>query len=168
MFLVATVRAYFELRQKENELSSLSLSARRSYEELFGQFKLFLFVTVLVALCSVATVVLPTELMLHQWQQGKADYAIYSKYIIICYIYNNNSDVDIKCIRMNDKILLLGNVFCNLVHGITGALLTGNYGMWNAYTLLIMILYAPSKPSGMCVQWYECNIIMYSQLHIAL
>ncbi|XP_064385810.1 protein wntless-like [Halichondria panicea] len=103
MFLVATVRAYLELRRKEKELSSLSESARRSYEGLFGQFKFFLFVTVLVAVCSIATVVLPTEMMLHQWQHGKNEYAVYT------------------------------------------ALLTGNYGMWNAYTLLIMILYAPSK-----------------------
>ena len=79
MFLVATVRAYLELRKKERELSSLSEGARRIYEGLFGQFKFFLFVTVLVAVCSIATVVLPTELMLHQWQHGKADYAIYSE-----------------------------------------------------------------------------------------
>lgn len=79
MFFVATVRAFFELRQKEKELSSLSESARKSYEGLFSQFKLFLFVTVLVAFSSIATVVLPTELMLHQWQQGKSDYAVYSE-----------------------------------------------------------------------------------------
>ena len=26
----------------------------------------------------------------------------------------------------------------------SGALLTGNYGLWNAYVLLMMFLYAPS------------------------
>lgn len=80
MFLVATVRAYFDLKKKEAELSSLSQSARISYEGLFGQFKVFLFVTVLVAFCSISTVVLPTELMLHHWQHGKSDYAVYSKW----------------------------------------------------------------------------------------
>ncbi len=80
MFLVATVRAYLELRRKEKELSSLSESARRSYEGLFGQFKFFLFVTVLVAVCSIATVILPTEMMLHQWQHGKNEYAVYSEW----------------------------------------------------------------------------------------
>ena len=36
---------------------------------------------------------------------------------------------------------------------ITGALLTGNYGMWNAYALVMMVLYAPDSAAakGMCV-----------------
>ena len=31
---------------------------------------------------------------------------------------------------------------------IAGALLTGNYGMWNAYAVVMMILYAPPAAKG--------------------
>jgi len=32
---------------------------------------------------------------------------------------------------------------------ISGALLTGNYGLWNTYVLLMMVLYAPSNTGGL-------------------
>ena len=32
-----------------------------------------------VALVSIGTVVLPSEVLLHQWQHGKSDYSIYSE-----------------------------------------------------------------------------------------
>ena len=31
-----------------------------------------------------------------------------------------------------------------ILYLLSGALLTGNYGLWNAYVLLMMFLYAPS------------------------
>ena len=80
MFLVATVKSYWELRKKEAELASLSESAKVAYEGMFVRFKFFLLLTVLVAVCSIGTVVLPTEMMLHQWQHGQGEYAIYSEW----------------------------------------------------------------------------------------
>ena len=36
---------------------------------------------------------------------------------------------------------------------IAGALLTGNYGMWNAYVIVMMILYAPPAAKGNFKKW---------------
>ena len=38
--------------------------------------------------------------------------------------------------------------FLNFWELIAGALLTGNYGMWNAYVIVMMILYAPPAAKG--------------------
>ena len=79
IFLTSTAKVYWGLRKKQKELASLSPSAQESFQGLFFRLKFFLLMTVLVAMCSIGTVVLPTEIMLHQWQHGSNDYAIYSK-----------------------------------------------------------------------------------------
>ena len=79
IFLTSTAKVYLSLRKKQKELTSLSPSAQESFQGLFFRLKFFLLMTVLVAMCSIGTVVLPTEIMLHQWQHGSNDYAIYSK-----------------------------------------------------------------------------------------
>ena len=53
-------------------------SSCKSLQGLFFRWKFFLGLTTLVALVSVATVVLPSE-VLHHWQQGKSYYSFYSK-----------------------------------------------------------------------------------------
>ena len=79
MFLITTVKVYWSLRKKQAELSSLTPAAQQRLHGLFFRLKFFLVVTVVVAMCSIATVVLPTEIMLHQWQHGDNDYSVYSK-----------------------------------------------------------------------------------------
>ena len=79
MFLVPTIKVYWSLRKKHAELSSLTAAAQQRFHGLFFRLKFFLVVTVIVAMCSIATVVLQTEIMLHQWQHGNNDYSVYSK-----------------------------------------------------------------------------------------
>ena len=48
--------------------------------------------------------------------------------------------------RLNTPSIMLlrsWDQICDLNNVIAGALLTGNYGMWNAYAIIMMILYAP-------------------------
>ena len=48
---------------------------------LFFRLKFFLGLTLVVAMASVSTVLLPsTELLLH-WQQGRAGYSFYSEWL---------------------------------------------------------------------------------------
>ena len=98
MFLVATVKSYLELRKKEVELASLSESAKVAYEGMFVRFKFFLLLTVFVAVCSIGTVVLPTDIMLQQWQHGKGDYAIYSEWCVWCVCVCECECVCVNCI----------------------------------------------------------------------
>lgn len=79
IFLSTTARVYWSLRKKQSELASLTPAAQQRFQGLFFQLKFFIAVTVIVAMCSIATVILPTEIMLHQWQHGNNDYSVYSK-----------------------------------------------------------------------------------------
>ena len=115
MFLSTTVRVYWSLRKKQSELASLTMAAQQRFQGLFFQLKFFIAVTVIVAMCSIATVILPTEIMLHQWQHGNNDYSIYSEcrvcivmcmYLVAefyCYFYRKI----LSSIYMND--------FCNTI-----------------------------------------------------
>ena len=78
IFLVTTANVYWSLRKKQRELASLTPAAQQRFQGLFFRLKFFIVVTVVVAMCSIATVVLPTEIMLHQWQHGKNEYSFYS------------------------------------------------------------------------------------------
>ena len=49
------------------------------------------------------------------------------------------------CHSWYEKVLSAINHFT----AISGALLTGNYGLWNTYVLLMMVLYAPSNTGGL-------------------
>ena len=80
MFLSSLVKVLRALRQKQAEVSSLTPSAQERFSGLFNSLRFFLVVTTLVAVCSVLTVVLPSEVLLHQWQHSSAEYNVYSKY----------------------------------------------------------------------------------------
>ena len=68
IFLTTLVRVFGEMRRKQKELSSLTPSAQLKFSGLLASLRFFLVVTCIVAVCSVLTVVLPSEVMLHHWQ----------------------------------------------------------------------------------------------------
>ena len=77
--VLTLVRVMRQLRRKQAELSSLSPSAREKFSGLFTSLRFFLGVTFMVAVCSVLTVVLPSEVMLHHWQHNTTQYNFYSE-----------------------------------------------------------------------------------------
>ena len=78
IFLLTLARVLRGLRSKQKELSSLTPSAQQRFSGLFLSLRFFLVVTLVVAVCSVLTVVLPSEVMLHQWQHHDTEYNVYS------------------------------------------------------------------------------------------
>ena len=76
ILLATLVGVMQRLRRKQQELSSLTPSAQAKFTGLFSSLRFFLVVTSIVAVCSVLTVVLPTEVMLHHWQHNKTEYTV--------------------------------------------------------------------------------------------
>jgi hypothetical protein len=72
-----------EIRKKQQELDSLSSSARVKFAGLFSSLRFFLVATTVVAVCSVLTVVLPSEVLLHHWQHNQTEYNVYSEYVCL-------------------------------------------------------------------------------------
>lgn len=83
------VRVMWDLRRKQKELVSLSPDAREKFDSLFSSLRFFLVVTSVVAVCSVLTVVLPSEILLHQWQHDKTEYNMYSEF--------NSTEFKVQC-----------------------------------------------------------------------
>lgn len=79
VFLTTLVKVLRALRKKQGEIASLTPSAQRRFAGLFSSLRFFLVVTTMVAVCSVLTVVLPSEVMLHHWQHNETEYNVYSE-----------------------------------------------------------------------------------------
>ncbi|XP_065905012.1 protein wntless-like [Dysidea avara] len=101
VLVVQAVRVVVTLWKREKSVEGLSETARKRYKKVFFIFKCQLVVTLTAAALCVATF-LPSELLLHQWQNVNSyQYSFYS------------------------------------------GMITGNYGLWNAYVLVTMLLYLP-------------------------
>jgi len=76
IFLVTLYQTHVALRKKQKELAASSSSRVAA---MFGSLRFFLFLTMVVAVCSLVTYVLPAEILLHQWQHDNVDYNISSE-----------------------------------------------------------------------------------------
>ena len=85
IFLVTLFRVLREIRRKQKELSSLAPSAQLKFSGLFSSLRFFLVVTTIVAVCSVLTVVLPSEVLLHHWQHNTTEYNMYSEFHFVLF-----------------------------------------------------------------------------------
>lgn len=133
------IGAYNSLLQKHKTLVHMSLPAKLKFEVqsvkamfeprcntflglqfLFIRWKFFLCLTIFVAAMSVSFLFLPATTLLH-WQQGKGYFSYYSELTLF-------------------MICLSPMYFCP-----KAGLQTGNYGVWNAYVLLMIYMYAPQR-----------------------
>ena len=79
ILLVTVYKVLRDLRKKQNELLSLSPVLRPNVTNMFNGLRFFLVLTLLVAVCSIVTAVLPAEVLLHHLQHDQNEYNIYSE-----------------------------------------------------------------------------------------